>query len=206
MTESNDIDTKAKQSNDKATSSDSLSSDQLFKQATPKTSSKNIEDTKINTAQLETTINKLKEEHATALQAQKIQYFADLENARKIHKREEEKARNFGIQKLATDLLNIADALHQGINNCPEEHKQGLSMILQVFDKTLHNHDIEAITPKKGEAYNHHIHEAMVNHPTDEVPNNHIVDVIQNGYKLKERLLRPARVVVAKNAEKSAEK
>ena len=206
MTESNDIETKAKPSNDKASSSDSLSSDQLFKKATPKTNTENTNADEIDSSKLEAEIAKLKEEHTAALQAQKIQYFADLENARKIHKREEEKARNFGIQKLATDLLNIADALHQGINNCPEEHKQGLSMILQVFDKTLHNHDIEAIAPNKGDAYNHHIHEAMVNHPTDEVPNNHIVDVIQNGYKLKERLLRPARVVVAKNTEKSEEK
>ena len=198
MTNTKDTETKSTNLKD-AQNTKSVSSDQLLKNIPP-TKESNTADTSDNEIEkLHEKINKLKQEHVETLQAQKIQYLADLENTRKIHKREEDKARNFGIQKLATDLLNIADALHQGINNCPEEHKEGLCMILKIFDKTLHNHNIEAIAPEKGDVYNHHIHEAMVNHPTNDIPNNHIVDVIQNGYKLKDRLLRPARVVVAKN-------
>ena len=149
----------------------------------------------------ETEMAELKKQHQEALHQQKIQYLADLENTRKIHKREEEKARDFGIQRLAKDLLNIADALHQGITTCPEDQKQGLEMILQLFDKTLHQHHIEAIIPKQGDVYDHNTHEAMVTQPTTEVPNNHILQVIQNGYQIKTRLLRPARVIVAKNTE-----
>ncbi len=198
MTNTNDTHTKEEIKNTKtAVKPESVSSDDLLKPPL-KAEKKANEDT---SKQHEAAIAELKKQHQEALHQQKIQYLADLENTRKIHKREEEKARDFGIQKLAKDLLNIADALHQGIATCSEEQKQGLEMILQLFDKTLQQHQIEAIAPNKGDLYDHNIHEAMVSQPTNDVPNNHIVQVIQNGYQIKTRLLRPARVIVAKNTE-----
>ena len=184
---------------------ESLASDKLFKKA-PKAAKEQSEpkanDDNKEIDALKAEIEQLKAQHKEAIQQQKIQHHADIDNMRKIHKREEEKARNFGIQNLAKDLLNIADALHQGISSCPEEHKQGLEMILQIFEKTLQQHDILTIAPKRGDAYNHHVHEAMVTQPSNEVADNHILQIVQNGYQIKERILRPARVVVAKNTEK----
>ena len=67
-------------------------------------------------------------------------------------------------------------------------------MLQKAFDK----HQVEAIDPQ-GQPYDHNHHEAMAMQPSDSEQNNHIIQVVQKGYKIKDRLLRPARVIVAKN-------
>lgn len=203
MSNIKDTHTKTSEDNKKANSSESLSSEHLLKKVKQKDPTD--ADTKAEPTQerdYEKEINELKKSHEQALHKLKLEHFAEHENERKKHLREEEKARNYAIQKLATDLLNIADALEQGINTCSEEQKQALEMILSIFNKTLKTHGIEPLKPEKGEAYNHHLHEAMVSQPTEELPNNHVMQTIQTGYKLKDRILRPARVIVAKNEKK----
>ena len=66
-------------------------------------------------------------------------------------------------------------------------------MLQKAFDK----HQIEAIDPI-GQSYDHNHHEAMAMQPSDTEKNNHIIQVVQKGYKIKDRLLRAARVIVAK--------
>jgi molecular chaperone GrpE len=127
-----------------------------------------------------------------------LRHLADQKNLHERHQRETAKARDYAIQGFAQDLLSIADALHQGIESADADHKQGLQLILDVFNQTLAKHHITPLDPK-GEAYDPHYHEAMVMQPNPDVENNHIIQVIQVGYKLKDRLLRPARVIVAKN-------
>ena len=67
-----------------------------------------------------------------------------------------------------------------------------------MLKKAFANHNIETIDPT-GQAYDHNNHEAMAMQPSDTVENNNIIQVIQKGYRIKDRLLRPARVIVAKN-------
>ena len=127
-----------------------------------------------------------------------LRHLADSKNLQERQHREMAKARDYAIQSFAQDLLSIADALHQGIDSAEGEQKKGLQLILDVFHQTLTKHSISPLHPQ-GEAYDPHWHEAMVMQPNPEVENNHIIQVIQTGYKLKDRLLRPARVIVAKN-------
>ena len=70
-------------------------------------------------------------------------------------------------------------------------------MITDMLQKAFAKHHIETIDPT-GAAYDHRHHEAMVMQPSDSVPENHIIQVVQKGYKIKDRLLRAARVIVAK--------
>lgn len=127
-----------------------------------------------------------------------LRHLADQKNLQERHQRETAKARDYAIQGFSQDLLSIADALHQGIESADTEHKKGLQLILDVFNQTLAKHHITPLDPK-GEMYDPHWHEAMVMQPNPDVENNHIIQVIQVGYKLKDRLLRPARVIVAQN-------
>lgn len=128
-----------------------------------------------------------------------LRHLAEQKNLIDRHQRETSKARDYAIQGFAQDLLSIADALYQGIESADPENKKGLQLILNVFNQTLAKHNITPLDPQ-GEAYDPHFHEAMVMQPNPDVENNHIIQVIQIGYKLKDRLLRPARVIVAQNA------
>ena len=70
-----------------------------------------------------------------------------------------------------------------------------------MLQKALEKHQIEPINPINHEAFDHNQHEAMVMQPSEEVPDNHVLQVIQKGYKIKDRTLRAARVIVAKTPD-----
>ena len=128
----------------------------------------------------------------------KLRHLAELKNLNDRHQREVTKARDYAVQNFAKDLLSIADALHQGIESAEGDQKKGLEMMLDIFNKTLEKNHISPLNPVN-QVYDPHQHEAMVMQPAPEVEHNHIVQVVQVGYLLKDRLLRPARVIVANN-------
>ncbi len=121
---------------------------------------------------------------------------AELQNIQRRMQQEIDNTRKFAIERFASEILEVVDSLEQGINfkDAPEGMKLTYSLLLSVLAKE----HITPIEPKLGEVFNPSFHEAMAMQPTAEFEPNKIVTVIQKGYMLNDRLLRPARVIVAK--------
>lgn len=124
---------------------------------------------------------------------------AELENQRRRMARELENARRFANERLLGELLPVFDSLHAGLKAVgPEPHplKEGLEMTLRQLQKTAADNGLVEIDPK-GEAFNPERHQAVTQSPSAEAVPGTVLDVLQKGYLLNERLLRPALVVVA---------
>jgi molecular chaperone GrpE len=126
---------------------------------------------------------------------------AELDNVRKRAGRDVEKARRYGIEGLAQSLLEVADslemALEAGEQASAESLLEGSQATLKQLQKTLENHGVAGIYPE-GEPFDPELHEAMSMVESDTAEPNSVVTVVQRGYQLNGRLLRPARVIVAK--------
>jgi molecular chaperone GrpE len=126
---------------------------------------------------------------------------AELENYRKRMDRELENARKYAIERFAQELVSVADSLEAGINagtaNSGSALLEGstatLKQLLRAFDKA----GIKLIDPQ-GQPFDPAWHEAMVAQESRDAPANTVLSVIQKGYSLNGRLLRPARVIVSK--------
>lgn len=133
---------------------------------------------------------------------QELRGLAELDNVRKRAEREISNGAKFGCERLLRDLLAITDSLELGLKaaGAPDASAQsiaeGLSLTQRQFVGVLEKHGAVPIDPK-GEAFNPDWHEAVAATPSRDVAPNHVIDVMQKGYRLHERLLRPARVVVA---------
>lgn len=125
---------------------------------------------------------------------------ADLDNLRKRNAREIENARKYGTERLAQAVLPVRDSLEAalGVPDTVDVASvlEGDRATLRLLDQALESAGIREIDPQ-GEAFDPTRHEAMTVQPTTEVPPDTVVMVIQKGYELNDRLLRPARVIVA---------
>jgi len=128
---------------------------------------------------------------------------AELDNYRKRANREIENARKFAIERFAQDLVTVGDALEAGINagtaNPGPALLQGAQATLRELHRAFGKAGIKIIDPV-GQPFDPAWHEAMVAQESREHPANTVLSVIQKGYSLNGRLLRPARVVVSKAA------
>jgi len=128
---------------------------------------------------------------------------ADMENNRKRAQRDIESAHKYAVQNFSESLLPIADSMEMGINAASVENvnldsiREGIEMTHQLFVDTMEKNGIKAIDPK-GEKFDPELHQAMSMVETDEVEPNTVIDVMQKGYTLNGRLIRPAMVVVSK--------
>lgn len=128
---------------------------------------------------------------------------AELDNVRKRAEREIIKARRFAVEKFAGDLLGVLDSLDMGQQAAQQESatiesvREGSELTLKMFIDTLTKHGVEQLDPS-GEKFDPAEHEAMVTQPSADVEPNTVLETFQKGYKLNDRVLRPARVVVAK--------
>jgi molecular chaperone GrpE len=132
---------------------------------------------------------------------------ADFDNYRRRAAREHQEAMQFGPQNLVKDLLSVVDNLDRAIDHARKSEAgelQGLLLgvelvqreLLSVLDKH-HVTEIEAL----GKTFNPAYHEAIAQVANDSVPANTVIEVLQKGYQLRDRLLRPAQVVVTKAPE-----
>lgn len=130
---------------------------------------------------------------------------AELENLRKRHSREVEIARNYGAQRFAEELLPIHDSLELGFAAAQDDGadldkiREGYALTLQQMGTAMDKLGIAEINPV-GEPFDPERHQAMATEPAEGVPANTVVKVYQKGWMLKERLLRPAMVVVSTNS------
>jgi len=129
---------------------------------------------------------------------------AEAENARKRAQTEITNARRFAVEGFAGELLNVRDSLdlaravdlNEG-DSVVERVVEGLELTLRQLDSVFERFSVYEISPEVGDKLDPDAHQAMSLIETAEVPANHIFQVVQKGYRLNERLLRPARVLVA---------
>ncbi|MGI9257620.1 MAG: nucleotide exchange factor GrpE [Gammaproteobacteria bacterium] len=126
---------------------------------------------------------------------------AELDNVRKRASRELENARRYGLERLAQALLPVRDSLEAGVaaaeNADVEALLEGKRATLRLLDAALEQAGIEEVDPE-GEPFDPERHEAMTMQPSDTAEPDTVLTVIQKGYSIHDRLLRPARVIVAK--------
>jgi len=129
---------------------------------------------------------------------------ADFENYRKRMSRELEAARQYGIERFAAEILSVADSLGLGLDAAatadPAILLEGHRATLRQLQKAFASAGITEIDPE-GEAFDPRLHEAMTTHPTADKPPGTVMAVVQKGYLLNGRLLRPARVIVSRAPE-----
>lgn len=140
---------------------------------------------------------------AAAARDAQLRAIADLDNVRKRAEREMQSARQYGAEKLLGDLLGAVDSLDLGLAAAAKPDAQvatlveGMQLTLKQLLTTLEKHGVKQVDPQ-GQPFNPELHEAVTMVPSAEVAPNHVLQVMQKGYRLHERLLRPAMVVVAK--------
>ncbi|EIJ43043.1 molecular chaperone GrpE (heat shock protein) [Beggiatoa alba B18LD] len=128
---------------------------------------------------------------------------AEFENMHKRMERDLENARKYALEKFATELLPIKDSMELGIEATKNADTslttvaEGMALTLKMLASTLEKFGVQVIDPQN-EKFNPQFHEAMAMQPVPNVEDNTVLFVHQKGYQLNERLLRPARVVVAK--------
>ncbi len=130
---------------------------------------------------------------------------AELENFRKRSQREIENARRYGIERFAQELLGVKDSLEMGLEAASEASTvealmQGKQATLKQLEQLLERFSISELNPI-GEAFDPDLHEAMATQPSEEFQPGQVMIVIQKGYRIHDRLLRPARVIIAKEVE-----
>ena len=129
---------------------------------------------------------------------------ADLQNLRKRADRDRRDAEAYGGLKLARDILAVYDNLDAALSQASPELQErepgffnGVSLTKKEFVNAFAKHKIEVITPEIGERFDPNRHQAMFNAPSAEVEPGAVMQVLQAGFMMGERLLRPAMVGVA---------
>jgi molecular chaperone GrpE len=130
-----------------------------------------------------------------------LRMHAEMENLRKRLIRDLEKSRKRALEGFMNDLLPVRDSLEKGLQAASgeasvESLREGKALIMRMLDKAMTDHGLEEIDPV-GEAFNPELHEAISMIPSPQHAENTVIDVVQKGYRLNDRLVRPARVVVS---------
>ena len=145
---------------------------------------------------------------ANELQAERdkgLRIAAEAENVRRRAAQEVEKARNFALEKFAGELLAVIDNLERALQTinasdaAQNSIAEGIEMTHKGFLSTIEKFGMEAVNPE-GQPFNPQLHEAMGMQESADVPANTVLYVMQKGYLLNGRLLRPAMVMVSRSA------
>ena len=134
-----------------------------------------------------------------------LRALADAENARKRFQAEAANAQKYALERFAEALLPVIDSLEAALANreaSPQALRDGVELTLRQLTTALEKARIAPIAPVAGERFDPHRHQAMAAVQTESEPNT-VVAVMQKGYQLHERVLRPALVTVAKAVEKT---
>lgn len=144
---------------------------------------------------------------------------AEVQNMRRRCEQDVEKAHKYALEKFTTELLPVVDNLERALDAVPETKDQGVNALyegveltLKNFLETLNKFNVEPINPQ-GEPFDPQLHEAISMQESDQMEPNTVMAVVQKGYMLNGRVIRPARVMVSKagskadsNADNNAEK
>ena len=144
------------------------------------------------------------EQAAAEARDQALRAVAETQNVRRRADQDVEKARKFALEKFVKELLPVVDSLEKALEamgeDASEAHREGVSMTLKLQLDTLAKFGVESVEPQ-GEPFDPQYHEAMAMVPNPELEPNTVMDVMQKGYLLNGRLVRPAMVVVSQAAK-----
>lgn len=150
------------------------------------------------------------DQQINSLKDQLLRALAENENTRRRGAKDKEDALKYGVTNLARDIIGVADNLQRVLNNKSENAADlsealfsGVDLILKDLSNIFARHGIQRIEAS-GQQFDPHSHQAVFEEETDEHKPGTVVQVIQDGYKIHERLLRPAMVAVAKTKKDSA--
>ena len=135
-----------------------------------------------------------------------IRAAADVDNIRRRAAQDVEKAHKFALEKFANELLPVIDNLERAIEFSDKENEtlksllEGIDMTVKSFNDAVAKFGVEIVNPQ-GEQFNPEFHQAMSIQPSNDVTPNTVLAVMQKGYTLNGRLLRPAMVMVSKAAD-----
>ena len=143
-----------------------------------------------------------------------LRLMADMENLRRRTEREMADARTYAVANFARDMLNVADNVRRAIESVPEEASRtaegafkglidGIDLTERDLLKNLERHGVKRLDPQ-GQKFDPNVHQAMFEIPNAEVPNGTVLQVVQSGYVIGDRVLRPALVGVSKGGPKAA--
>lgn len=123
---------------------------------------------------------------------------ADMDNMQKRAQREMERARRYQHEAIMRDLLPVIDGLEQGLENAGEADpaREGLELTRKLLLKALEDHGLDVIDPE-GDRFDPQWHEAISMQPSEDAQPDTVLMVLQKGYRIDDRLLRAARVIVA---------
>jgi len=140
-----------------------------------------------------------------ALREQVLRVAADAENAKRRAEREANDARAFAIQKFGKDLLGVADNLQRALQHAPRDDADtvvknfltGIELTETALSGAFERNGLKKVDPAQGDKFDPHLHQAMMEQPSGEVDAGAVIQVLQPGYELMGRILRPALVIVA---------
>ena len=145
-----------------------------------------------------------------ALKDQLLRALADTENMRRRSEREADTARKYGHSQFARDLVGAIDNLARALASAPEDKSSldesvqslltGIELSWTEIQSAIEKHGVRQINPV-GEKFDYNFHQAMFEVPTNDQPPGMVLEVVQHGYALHDRLLRPAMVGVSKAAD-----
>ena len=129
---------------------------------------------------------------------------AEMENLKRRSETQQNDARAFAIQRFSRDLLGVADNLERALMAAPKDSEgaaaglvTGLEMTQKALLQAFETNGLKRVAPGAGEAFNPHLHQAMMEQPSDTVAGGAVIQTMQAGYELFGRTVRPAMVVVA---------
>ena len=160
-------------------------------------------------------IEVLKVENAE-LKDRALRAIAEMENLRRRTEKELKDARQYAVSSFARDILTVSDNLRRALDSLPEEDRRnadaGIAALIEGVEMTerdllnqLEKNGVNKLDPA-GQKFDPNFHQAMFEVPNTEVPNNTVVQVVQAGYTIGGRVLRPAMVGVSKGGPKDAQK
>ena len=146
------------------------------------------------------------EQQIDDLKDQLLRAQAEVQNVRRVAGQEITKARLYGVEFLAREFLVVGDNLQKALESCNEKAeidsiKEGLELTLRSFEDSLETAGIVPLSPD-GESFDPERHEAISVVEDDKKEPNTVIDVIQKGFTIQNRILRPAKVVVTKKPDK----
>ena len=147
------------------------------------------------------------------LKDQVLRVAAEMENLRKRTQRDVQDARTYAVTNFARDMLSVSDNLRRAIETIPVDAletdaslkslAEGVEMTERAMLQALERHGVTKLEPE-GQKFDPNFHQAMFEVPNPDLPNNTVVQVVQAGYAIGDRVLRPAMVGVSKGGPKAA--
>jgi molecular chaperone GrpE len=129
---------------------------------------------------------------------------AEMENLKRRSETQQNDARAFAIQRFAKDLLPVADSLQRALQAAPKDSEgpaaalvAGLELVEKSLQGAFASNSLKQVAPGPGDVFDPHLHQAMMEQPSETVPGGTVLQTMQAGYELFGRTIRPAMVVVA---------